>query len=320
MQHPLVSVIIPTYNRAAKVISAIESVQRQLYPNIQLIVVDDGSTDGTGKLLRHRPGLEYIYQENAGQAAARNAGLARAKGALIASLDSDDYWGPTFLEKCVPALLHNNADFVFANWNQKSQKLSGEWEDFFTDYPYIKRFITDDKEGFMILGPDELRALYIQVCPSPSSSALMRRASIVSGWNQSLNVGDDWGLYLDMILSRPCKAAFTLERLWYKDIDGQNVFEGRKRAEIVQLLLIDDTKEVINRYQDRITACERKILERQYVGGLVELSKLALLRERKVNKAWRLFREAVSISPALSASAMIKLSKKAFIRRYQTHL
>lgn len=314
MQQPLVSVIIPTYNRADKVMTAVESVLSQVYGNIQLIVVDDGSSDHTGELLRHRPEVEYIYQENAGQAAARNTGLAYAKGELIASLDSDDYWEHSFLDKCVGALLRYDLDFVFANWNQKGNN-EGEWCDFLSADPYLKPFRVDEDAGWFLLREDDLRKLYLQACPSPSSSLIMKRASIVQGWNSRLNIGDDWGLYLDMILGKPCKAAFTMERLWNKDIDGQNIYDGRLRSEVVRLLLVDDTKEVMKRYQDRVTAKEWKMLERRYVGGLVELSKHVLVREGKFVEARRLFGEALSISVGDSLTTIGKLMGYAFNHR-----
>ncbi len=316
MQHPLVSVIVPTYNRADKVVKAINSVLQQTYPNVQLIVVDDGSTDDTQERLKHFSSIEYIYQKNGGQAAARNTGLVLAKGELIASLDSDDYWESSFLERCVGALLSHNADFVFANWNQKSKDPKVEWEDFFSNYRFIQPFLTNANDGFVVLEPDELRMLFIQACPSPSSSVVMRRSSMVSGWNQNLNIGDDWGLYLDMILNKPCRAAFTMERLWYKDIDGQNIFDGRERAEVVRLLLVDDTQEIINRYQDRMTTEEQEILKRQYVEGLIELSKHVLIREHRLVDSFRLFWSAFSINPTHSTSTVGNLIKSAFYHRY----
>jgi len=92
---PLITVVIPTYNRAWALQTAIDSVLAQDYPEFELIVVDDGSTDATAELLaaynRH---IIAIRQENKGVAAARNRGLAAAKGHLIAFLDSDDYWLP----------------------------------------------------------------------------------------------------------------------------------------------------------------------------------------------------------------------------------
>jgi glycosyltransferase involved in cell wall biosynthesis len=90
----LVSVLIPSYNRAYIVASAIESVLAQTYPSVELVVVDDGSTDDTRTVVERYPNTRYIYQDNAGLAAARNTGLQAARGEFIAFLDSDDTWLP----------------------------------------------------------------------------------------------------------------------------------------------------------------------------------------------------------------------------------
>lgn len=92
-----VSVIIPTFNRAGFVVEAIESVLRQDIENcdIQVIVVDDGSTDGTKKAIERFGGaVNYVYQENSGAGAARNRGIREAQAEWIAFLDSDDRWLP----------------------------------------------------------------------------------------------------------------------------------------------------------------------------------------------------------------------------------
>ena len=94
-QLPLVSVIIPTFNRGWVVREALDSVLEQDYRNFELIVVDDGSTDDTGSILSsYGQRLKVITQPNRGVSAARNRGIAAARGDLIALLDSDDYWLP----------------------------------------------------------------------------------------------------------------------------------------------------------------------------------------------------------------------------------
>jgi glycosyltransferase involved in cell wall biosynthesis len=99
---PLVSVIIPTYNRAHVVGEAIDSVLAQSYAHIEIIVVDDGSTDETlGRLHSYRDKIRVAQQANAGPAAARNRGIAIARGELIAFLDSDDIWLPPKIERQV---------------------------------------------------------------------------------------------------------------------------------------------------------------------------------------------------------------------------
>ncbi len=92
---PLVSVVIPTYNRGYMLADAIESVLAQDYTDYELIVVDDGSTDDTPSVLdRYLDRIKVIQQSNQGVSAARNHGIAASKGDLIAFLDSDDLWLP----------------------------------------------------------------------------------------------------------------------------------------------------------------------------------------------------------------------------------
>ena len=92
---PLLSVVIPTYNRADYIGLTIESVLQQTYDNIEVIVIDDGSTDNTAAVLEHfAPKVRYVRQENAERGASRNHGLRLASGDYIAFLDSDDLWLP----------------------------------------------------------------------------------------------------------------------------------------------------------------------------------------------------------------------------------
>ena len=91
---PLVSAIIPCHNRAWILKEAVESVLAQDFRDFELIVVDDGSTDNTRKILAAYPDIRVIRQDHAGVSSARNRGIRRAKGEYIAFLDSDDLWLP----------------------------------------------------------------------------------------------------------------------------------------------------------------------------------------------------------------------------------
>ncbi len=106
----LVSVVIPSYNRAHCVGRAIDSVLNQTYPCVEVLVVDDGSRDNTPEVMRDRYGrdarVKYVRQENRGVSAARNAGFRAAQGAYIALLDSDDVWKPWKLQVQVAGLNH----------------------------------------------------------------------------------------------------------------------------------------------------------------------------------------------------------------------
>jgi glycosyltransferase involved in cell wall biosynthesis len=105
MLQPLITVVIPAYNRERYVASAVESVLNQTYQNLEIIVVDDGSTDGTVKALEPYAGRIILFcQPNAGVSAARNVGIRAARGHWIAFLDSDDWWKPQKLERQVRAI------------------------------------------------------------------------------------------------------------------------------------------------------------------------------------------------------------------------
>jgi glycosyltransferase involved in cell wall biosynthesis len=102
---PLVSVIMPVFNGEKYLSEAIESVLTQLYSPLELIVVDDGSTDGSASIVRSHEDVRYIYEPNKGVAVARNTGLTAARGEFIAFLDADDIWPPQKLQIQVEYLL-----------------------------------------------------------------------------------------------------------------------------------------------------------------------------------------------------------------------
>jgi glycosyltransferase involved in cell wall biosynthesis len=108
MEKNFISIVIPTYNRASFLKEAIDSVLSQTYRNFELIVVDDGSTDETPKLLSsYGEKIKVIKKANKGPSAARNRGIKAAKGGWIAFLDSDDVWKPGKLEKQVQFIKDN---------------------------------------------------------------------------------------------------------------------------------------------------------------------------------------------------------------------
>ena len=111
-----ISVIIPTYNRARLVTQAIDSVLAQTYKDYEIIVVDDGSTDGTRQALEpYQDRIRYIYQENRGAAAARNLGIKSSNGKWVAFLDSDDRWLPEKLAYQMDCLTKSGTEVCFTN-------------------------------------------------------------------------------------------------------------------------------------------------------------------------------------------------------------
>jgi len=261
MGQKLVSVIIPTYNRADLVISAIESVVAQTYRPIQIIVTDDGSSDDTARRIAEIEGVEYYYQEHAGQAAARNLGLSYAKGEYIASLDSDDTWDKNFLEIGVEAINEFEADFVFLNWREVCDAIykRSDWQ----ESKEFKRHANTLNEDWILLGARKLRSLYLKECPSPSSALLIRRSSLSSPWNEEMRIADDWYLILEMVLRNPCRAAFTLSPYWTKTIHTSNIYHGRDPLEVVRDLGIHDETLIARDFYEHLTFSERNILKKR---------------------------------------------------------
>jgi hypothetical protein len=116
---PAVTVVVPAYNAGHTVVETLRTVSAQTFHALEIIVVDDGSTDNTAEVVERycsvEPRLRLVRQANGGVAAARNTGMQHASAPLIAPLDSDDLWHPTKLEKHVAALQKNpDAAFVYS--------------------------------------------------------------------------------------------------------------------------------------------------------------------------------------------------------------
>lgn len=310
---PLVSVIITTYNRAGKLADAIESLLNQTYKNIQIIVADDGSIDHTKELVGRYPQAAYYYKENGGQASGRNLGFKHAKGALIATLDSDDIWYPDFLEKCVRKLESDNLDFVFSNWDQDT-KYGNTWN-FLLNDPYLSPYHKKTDDGWITLDGQALRTVYLQACPSPSSSLLVRKELLTCEWREDLNIGDDWYMFLKIVLSKPRNAAYTLERLWNKRVDEINLYDGRKWSEILERLYIADLEIFIKDFDKLINKHEKNILEQKYMDGLVELAKHKFVRELSFRQGYGLIRKSFYIDRSYTINAIPSLFFKAFQRK-----
>jgi glycosyltransferase involved in cell wall biosynthesis len=109
-----VSVVIPTYNCAVYIAKAIESALNQTSQNIEIVIVDDGSTDNTREVVRNyedKYSIKYIYQENKGVAEARNRGILAAKGEYIAYVDADDELDEQMITKCLQRIENDNTEW-----------------------------------------------------------------------------------------------------------------------------------------------------------------------------------------------------------------
>ena len=121
MEEKLLSVIIPVYNVEKYLQKCVNSVLKQTYQNLQIILVDDGSKDNSGmicdKLAEMDTRIEVIHKENEGQAKARNVGLDLAKGEYIAFLDSDDLWTSDKLSRQLSFMVEKDVAFSFTHYD-----------------------------------------------------------------------------------------------------------------------------------------------------------------------------------------------------------
>ena len=257
----LVSIIIPTYNRANCVLEAIESAKAQTYQSKEIIVVDDGSLDDTARRVSEIEGVQYLYQENQGHGAARNRGLRAAHGEYIASLDSDDLWDEDFLATSIECIEARNLDFVFTDWTKVigGQSQPSEW---LRDGKW-KRYSAQREGDWFMLNSEDLRKLFLKRNPAPSSSLVVRRSSIFSGWGEQMQIANDWYLVLDMVLRRACVAAFTLVPRWRKRIDGTNIYDGRPFHEIGEQLHLREYPRFRQDFHSFLTIRERRLLARR---------------------------------------------------------
>lgn len=208
---PAISVIVPAYNAGRYLGRSIRSVRAQTFPDFELIVVDDGSTDDTLDVLRRYvdedPRIRCIAQPRGGVAAARNRALAEARGAYVANLDADDLWRQNFLERTWAALEANEAaPFAFA------RSLWIDPEDHILDQQPIPL-------------PEEVayRELLLRN-PIGNGSATLMRTDMVrecGGYDQDLvarfRQGEDWMLQLRLSwrgAARVVDEPLVLYRIW----------------------------------------------------------------------------------------------------------
>ncbi|PLY07524.1 MAG: glycosyl transferase [Arcobacter sp.] len=118
-----ISVIIPTYNRANFLLSAINSIKSQTYRIDEIIVVDDGSSDNTKEVLKNQ-NIKYIFQENKGVSSARNRGIKESKNDWIAFLDSDDIWEKEKIEKHIN--IHKTNQNIFCSYTDETWNRNGK--------------------------------------------------------------------------------------------------------------------------------------------------------------------------------------------------
>ena len=215
VDRPNVSVIIPTYQRRELVKRAVASVLAQSYRDFELIVIDDGSTDGTDEALAPLgDSIRYQWQPNRGVSAARNAGVRLARGSIVAFLDSDNRWLPEHLGVLMRVFAeHPHAVLAVSAWRPRP----------------------DGAVTVRLMEP--FPWLLIRNCVGPLSGAALRRAAFlaVGGFDERLHLAEDYDLWL-RLAARGGRFARVSRRTRLKGVTEGSLMQGRSQDDYVGAL------------------------------------------------------------------------------------
>ena len=272
MNYPLVSVIIPTFNRETTIKRAIDSVISQSYSNIEVIVVDDNSNDRTAEIMEQYSNSSHInyirLKKNIGGAAARNVGIKHSKGSYIAFQDSDDEWLESKLEKQMNVFQKKKSvDVVFS----KIIRISEEKRSIFPKSDISE--VEDAHTSF-------LKENYIG---TPSAIIKKEKLDQIEGFDESLPRLQDWDLFIQ--LSKFCTFFMVDEVLCNAYLQSNSITQNKKA--LIETLKIFDKK-----YKDSVEA-----LSREDKAGVYEKYGSLLVNSGSINEGVFYFKKGISSYP-----------------------
>jgi glycosyltransferase involved in cell wall biosynthesis len=281
---PGVSVIIPTFNRANVISETIDSVLAQTYRDIEIIIVDDGSTDDTAKKLSiYGDRIRIVYQQNAGTSAARNRGIEVSNAKLIAFQDSDDLWKPTKLERQVSLLSRLDSSVPCCLCNAIMQNLYGDGRELLSFD--ISGISSQYQEGLWLNVTEVLASRSVLF----NQTVTVRREALekVGGFDADLRTAEDYDLSLRLSLEGPW--GFIAEPLTIWRAGATNSLS--KMAVQDQIKLKENEIKIFERMLSRIKGTGQERLERLLSKRLSEFRRrLALAQLSKTKSGTAQFR------------------------------
>jgi glycosyltransferase involved in cell wall biosynthesis len=224
----MVSVVIPTFNRQHLLADAVASCLAQTHPQLEVLIIDDGSTDGTDAFVNDQLAKEwkgrvirYFKKPNGGPAAARQYGLERAEGEFVQFLDSDDLILPVKIERQVAALQAADLDAACCScYGRKGPKNDG-WE-------------KAARIGFHgITASDYVRAMCLPInFPMSCIAPLWRKSylAVRKGWPEDLCCSEDWAYYTRLLAGARAVAFVDDDLFWARDHAGERASATRRRG------------------------------------------------------------------------------------------
>ncbi len=274
-QSDLISVVIPTYNHAKFLLTAVASVQAQSYRNFEIIVVDDGSTDGTLEVLRkcYQDEVHYIWQPNRGLAAARNTGLRACRGQYIVFLDADDRLLPHHFEVSLRAI-RQFPDVAFVCGNLRTFGLCEDFQHVHACEP----------------SPDHYASLLRGCFIVNVGTCLFRRDTLVEvgGFEEGLSACEDWNLFLRIVRQNQmhCHHEIVME---YQRRPGQMSQEGGRMFASAYTVLSSERNHFtrVEAYLSAYRVGIQSVVK--YYGDEAVADLGSLLKRMELRKAWSLF-------------------------------
>jgi glycosyltransferase involved in cell wall biosynthesis len=244
-----ISVIMPCYNAAAFIEEAVSSVMNQTYADVELIVVDDGSTDASVAILerlgaQYAPRITLHFQNHMGPYPARNLGLRHARGGRVAFLDADDYWSPDALEKLSTVMDANQADIAYCGWQNVGTGAPGTEPHIPPDYSQM-----------------DTAAEFLRSCPWPIHAALVRREAIdaVKGFSERHFSAMDYDLWLRLYAHTQNLARVPEVMAFYRWHDKGQISKT-KWKQVLNALQV--RRDFVTHHPERVAhLSKRKVLE-----------------------------------------------------------
>lgn len=303
MQMPRVSVIIPVYNCRKYVADAVRSALAQSYCDIEVIVVDDGSSDGSFDIVRNLPGIKCIRKENGGVSSARNLGVLSTAGEYLAFLDADDLWHRHKIEAQVALLdAHQDCALSYCRLCMNEAEFSGEIQpaQIIASGGHVPHLIEEKLESTFVK-------------PYLGTSGVMVRRSIfeqTGGFNVALPYAEDVDFYLRTVVAFPHVALLDFPAVFKRYVPGSlgdDSLAGYEMLFVVYESLLKSKPELLQNNPEMVSKAFAD-LTRRYAASL--------LGNRRAREARRAAIASLMHRPSFKAvSVLLSASARPFIGR-----
>lgn len=276
----MISVIMPAFNAEAYLREAVASVLAQTYPNVELVLVEDGSSDGTMETCAalasaHPERIRLLHQANQGPYRARNVGISVARGEYIAFLDADDWWMPDCLSRLHEALRDSPAVLAYCGWQNVGLK-----------GPRAQPYVPPDYES-----EDKAARFLRAAAPWPIHVALVRREVLdeVGGFDLDLPTCMDYDLWLRIAVGRPIRLVPEVLAFYRHHQSGQITSKQWRQARNSWLV----KRKFVREHPELVAHLSRQRLHELIDGGLLTRGYDNFWR-RDLDSAQKIFRMSLA--------------------------